>query len=309
MADRLRDRHLRHARVGRLDRARGAAAVARGGVLVVALLGAGDDAVSARLGDALDARRRALPSRFDLARGGAAVAGHGVAVIAGLSAIDLAVSAHEGRDAGRVRGRADVAGLELAARAAAVSRRGVAVVATLAEVHDAVPATAGAASISLAGPRREHHAAVDREPGVRARIEARRRVDVLRAVGIAGVVGARPRVDLEVERCGARLLRRDRRRVLVDDAVAPLAAGARLRADRALEMDALLVGDVPARPRLPIGAARRPGADHPASASRRLPGARHPGAARALLGRSQGLVVGVAPRRERGRQHRGPAYG
>src|SRR5690606_8190655 len=109
---------------------RAAARVGSGGALIVALLGATDDAVAAGRDD--------LTGR---------AAGRGVRRLALLGAAEDAVAAG-GKDAVSSRLRADVAAFDLAARAAAVAAQLVAVVALLVAGDVAVAAAvrgAGAA--------------------------------------------------------------------------------------------------------------------------------------------------------------------
>src|SRR5262249_40123885 len=129
----------------RLELTRRRAAVARGRVAVVALLGADDSAVAAHC-ETGRRTSRARPSVFDATGAVAAIARDEIPVVARLESGDGAIAAT--RRTRRRRVAAGEARLDLAGRVTAVAGDGAAVVACFARLDDAVAAGGGVAVVA-----------------------------------------------------------------------------------------------------------------------------------------------------------------
>jgi len=118
-----------------------AAAVARNGVAIIALLGPCDDAVPARSGNTGSGDHGAGPPGLELAGRAATVAGNAVPIVALFGPTDPPITTHHSGDARLTGYRTDVVGLDDALGAAAVAARGVPVVTFLSMIEGAVAAT------------------------------------------------------------------------------------------------------------------------------------------------------------------------
>jgi hypothetical protein len=123
---------VRAASVARLDLAGRAAAVARGGVAIVALFAPSEDAVAACFGGARSCHDRAAPTWFELAGCAATIARARVAVVALLGAADPAIAALDGGDARRIGHGAPKVRFDGALGATPVAANGVSIIASLA---------------------------------------------------------------------------------------------------------------------------------------------------------------------------------